>query len=340
MVATRKYSPVFMLKSAAPIDRFQDATHRQKEAGGAAREWFLIVNPASGSGKGKRLQPKVERAMRQAGIFGGVSVSRGPGDLARIAAEAIGLGHRRLALLGGDGTANEVLNGVFSQEEIPTTDIALGMLSVGTGNDWMRTIGMPKSLEEGIKALARGNTRLHDVGQVWYGAPEQKLRYFLNITGAGFDGEVTRRVQGWKGWLAGRKLSYWVTIVRTLFDYKHTQVAIQLEGKEHQITALSLAVGICRYNGGGMMQLPEAAFDDGLLDVTVVGKMSTLEMVFRLPLMLDGSFTRLSSVHTFRTKELRIRSEPGIWLEADGEVLGCTPARVTCLQEAIWVVVP
>jgi len=77
-----------------------------------------------------------------------------------------------------------------------------------------------------------------------------------------------------------------------------------------------------------------------LLDVTVVGKMSTLEMVFRLPLMLDGSFTRLSSVHTFRTKELRIRSEPGIWLEADGEVLGCTPARVTCLQEAIWVVVP
>ncbi|MBI1192103.1 MAG: YegS/Rv2252/BmrU family lipid kinase [Bacteroidetes bacterium] len=329
-----------MPKSAALADHIQNASSRQTAAGGAEREWFLIVNPASGSGKGKRLQPKVERAMRQAGIFGGVSVSQGPGDLARIAAEAIGLGHRRLALLGGDGTANEVLNGVFSQEEIPATDITLGMLSVGTGNDWMRTIGMPKAPEEGIKALARGNSCLHDVGQVWYGAPEQKLRYFLNITGAGFDGEVTRRVQGWKGFLAGRKLSYWVTILRTLFDYQHTQVVVQLEGQEHRFTALSLAVGICRYNGGGMMQLPEAAYDDGLLDVTVVGKMSTLEMVYRLPMMLDGSFTRLASVHTFRAAELHLDSEPGIWLEADGEVLGRTPARVTCLRQAIRVVVP
>jgi YegS/Rv2252/BmrU family lipid kinase len=329
-----------MLKSASTIRDVQKAAEGQQARGGAEREWFLIVNPASGSGKGKRLQPTVESQMRQAGIFGGVAVSKGPGDLARLAAEAIGQGHRRLALLGGDGTANEVLNGVFSQEEVPTTAITIGMLSVGTGNDWMRTIGMPKSTAEAIAVLARGQSRLHDVGQVWYGAPEPRLRYFLNIAGAGFDGEVTRRVQGWKGWLAGRKLSYWVTILRTLFDYKHTEVSMTVEGEQHRITALSLAVGICRYNGGGMMQLPNAAFDDGLLDVTVIGKMSTLEMVYRLPLMLDGSFTRLPSVHTYRAASLELDSTPGIWLEADGEVLGRTPARLSCLPLAIRVVVP
>ncbi len=307
---------------------------------GAAKDWFLIVNPASGAGKGRRMMPQVQQTMRNAGILAGAAISEGPGHLTAIAVDAVRQGHRRLALLGGDGTANEVLNGVFAQEEVPTTDIVLGMLSVGTGNDWMRTIGMPKVPEHSIAALARGKTRFHDVGQIWYGAPQEKLRYFLNIAGAGFDGEVTRRVQGWNGWLAGRKISYWLTILRTLFDYRHTQITLRIDGVEHKTTALSLAAGICRYNGGGMMQLPNAQFDDGLLDVSVIGKMSTLEMVYRLPMVLDGSFIRLSSVQTFQGKEIVIRSSPEVYMEVDGEVLGKTPARITCLPGAIQVIVP
>lgn len=282
----------------------------------------------------------VQAAMKRSGILAGIAVSEGHGHLTTLAAEAVRQGHRRLAMLGGDGTANEVLNGVFAQEEIPPGEVALGMISVGTGNDWMRTIGMPVQPEEAVAALARGKTAHHDVGQIWYGKPEEKLRYFINIAGAGFDGEVTRRVQGWKGWLAGRKLSYWLTILRTLFDYRHTEITLTVDGQQHRVQGLTLAVGICRFNGGGMMQLPQAQFDDGLLDTTLIGRMGTWEMVWRLPLMLDGSFVRLHSVQQFRGTEILLDSDPPIWLEADGEVLGRTPARITCLPAGIRVAVP
>ncbi len=307
---------------------------------GAEREWLLIVNPASGNGKGKRMLPVVKKIMQEAGLLAAAVVSEGPGHLLEIGADAIRQGHRRLALLGGDGTANEVLNGIFSQEEVPSTDITLGMLSVGTGNDWMRTIGMPTDPRQAVAALSGGRTRMHDVGQVIYGQPgQERLRYFLNIAGAGFDGEVTRRVQGWKGWLAGRKVSYWITILRTLFDYRHTRIVLDIDEQHVELTALTLAAGICRYNGGGMMQLPQAEYDDGLLDLTVIGKMSTLAMVYRLPSVLDGSFTRLDTVHTYRGKSIHLHSSPPVFLEADGEVLGHSPAKITCLKQAIGVVI-
>ncbi len=329
------------IQTLDPPGRSRETVSGKSPLRGAEKDWFLIVNPASGNGKGGRLQTEVQQAMRSAGILAGAAVSDGPGHLSGIAAEALRQGHFRLALLGGDGTANEVINGVFAQDEVASTEVTLGMLSVGTGNDWMRTIGMPRSLQEGIAALARGNTRLHDVGQIWYGEPtQQKLRYFINIAGAGFDGEVTRRVQGWKGWLAGRKITYWLTILRTLFDYRHTQITITVDGVEESMTALTIAAGICRYNGGGMMQLPGAEFDDGLIDVTVIGKMSTAEMVYRLPMVLDGSFIRLPTVKTFRGSEILLSASPPVYLEADGEVLGKSPARITCLPRAIRVIVP
>lgn len=302
--------------------------------------WFLLVNPASGNGKGKRMQLRVEAHMRRAGILAGSAASEGPGHLKALAMEALAHGHVRLAMLGGDGTANEVLNGVMAQDKVPSRDVSLGMISVGTGNDWTKTTGMLRHPEAAVDALAKGHEVLHDVGLVAYGESYAQQRYFLNIAGAGFDGDVTHRAASWNGWGKGSKWSYWISILSGLFGYRHSALHLEVDGLEHHNKALTLAVGIGRYNGGGMMQLPDAQYDDGLLDATLIGEMSKWAMVRNLPRMLDGSFVHLDAVHRWRGKAFVLNSNPPVWLEVDGEVLGKTPATITCIPRAVRVVVP
>jgi YegS/Rv2252/BmrU family lipid kinase len=302
--------------------------------------WFLLVNPSSGNGKGQRLRARVEARMAKAGILAGSAASQGPGHLQQLAAEAIARGHIRLAMLGGDGTANEVLNGVMGQQLVPSRDVALGMISVGTGNDWTKTTGMRRHPEAAVEDLASGREVLHDVGRIAYGEAYAQSRYFINIAGAGFDGDVTYRAASWSGWGKGSKWSYWISILSGLFRYRHSQVALEVDGKLYRHKTLTLAIGIGRFNGGGMMQLPQAAYDDGLLDATLIGEMSKSAMVRNLPRMLDGSFVQLDAVHQWRGKQFTLQSDPPVWLEVDGELLGHTPARIECLARAVRVVVP
>ncbi|MFT7589512.1 MAG: YegS/Rv2252/BmrU family lipid kinase [Limisphaerales bacterium] len=321
----------------------REAVPNSQNSSNPDQQWFLIVNPASGNGKGAALQPVFERLMKSRGILAGVVQSTGPGHLMQLSAEAVSKGYRQIAILGGDGTANEVINGFCKQKEVPSTEITVGMLSVGTGNDWMRTVGMPSTPGLAIDALERGDFRWHDVGRLHFRTAKEdkaQLRYFINIAGGGFDGEVTRRVADWHGFFAGRKLAYWITILRTLFVYNRTETKIEVDDMPFKGSMLSLAVGVCRYNGGGMMQLPEADFSDGLLDVSIIGKMSTLEMVYRLPAMLDGSFTKLSAVKTARGKKITLYSDPNIWVEVDGEIICKSPVEIDCIKRAFKVIVP
>jgi YegS/Rv2252/BmrU family lipid kinase len=301
--------------------------------------WFLLVNPASGNGKGARLRPVAERALRERDLLAGSAASEGPGHLMALAGRALDAGHRRLAMLGGDGTANEVLEGVM-RHAVDARGVTLGMLPVGTGNDWARTLGLPRRVPEAVGVLAAGRAVPHDVGHVAWGEGFARTRHFLNIAGAGFDGDVTHRVADWSGWGKGSKWSYWASIVAGLFRYRHTRLRLDVDGRTAEHRALTLAVGICRYNGGGMMQLPDARYDDGLLDVTLIGEMSTAAMVRHLPAMLDGSFVRLDAVHRWRGERVALESDPPVWLEVDGEVLGRTPARIGCLPGAVRVALP
>lgn len=270
----------------------------------------------------------------------GVSVTARAGQMPDLTQEAVAKGHRNLLILGGDGTANEVANGIMTQAICPSDEITLGVIGVGTGNDWLRTLGISTKVDQALQVLDKGVIAKHDVGLVSWGADEEHRRYFVNIAGSGFDGEVTLGVANQKGWMAGTKFAYWKHIVRSLFSYKRTQLRLQVGREDLEMETLTLAVGVCRYNGGGMKQCPDADYSDGLLDVTLIGKMSTAEMVMRLPMMLNGSFVKLPQVHRWTGEEVRISSHPEVWLEVDGEVLGQTPGVVRCLKQRLRVLVP
>jgi YegS/Rv2252/BmrU family lipid kinase len=304
------------------------------------KPWFTIINPCSGSGKGKSDWPHIEDLLKKSGIQFHAVHTESRNHAAQLTREAITAGFRRILTIGGDGTINEVINGIFHQQEIPTTDFTIAMIPVGTGNDWRRTIGIPVDYMEAIATIQQEEIFTQDVGYIRYldqGQP--KGRYFINIAGMGYDAFVTAKTNFVKE--LGRKMgvyAYLVHLFGCLLKYKHTRVKVTADHEEITTDLFSMNVGICKYNGGGMMQVPKAVPDDGLLDLTLIRKMSKLEMIKNVPGLFDGSFIRHPQVLSTRGRKIIVESVPAIPLEVDGESLGSSPFEINIIPRSINVV--
>ena len=285
--------------------------------------WTSIVNPKASSGKCAKLWPKIEASLKEKGLLGEVHFTEYSGHAIELAREAVRSGARRILAVGGDGTANEVVNGLFTQDEVPSTEVLVGQVPLGTGNDWGRTVGIPAKFEEAIVVLAKEEVLTQDIGFIDFeenGSPVR--RYFMNIGGMGFDAFVgiaanEKKTQG-KGGVTG----YVSALVGSLVKYKSQMARYLVDGEEKGNTKVfSLTVGICQYNGGGMKQCPKAIYDDGLLDLTMIHHLPKAKVVRNVPNLFSGKFIKNKEVFLFRGKEVRIES-PEMLIEADGENIG------------------
>ncbi|MEZ5013865.1 MAG: diacylglycerol kinase family lipid kinase [Chitinophagales bacterium] len=298
--------------------------------------WFVLINPVAGGKKGLQRWAKLQPLLEAAQIPFTHVITKDTEHGVHASAEAMRAGYNRFIIIGGDGTANDVINGIMQVEGASLPLIC--MLPAGTGNDWVRTIGKAKNDKEMIAGLQKAEGKKHDVGVVEYQAGAQrKQKYFINIAGLGFDAHVARRLSMGKGLFNGTKLRYQLAILRSLFIYKHSMVHVRCDGREYDLKTLSIACGICKYNGGGLMQLPEADIADGILDLTIIGSMSKGKMVISLPKLSDGSFTKMQEVKTDTGKEITFTSDTTLFVEADGEFLGEAPVTIKILPAAIQV---
>ncbi len=301
-------------------------------------KWFVIINPVSGRNKGRKLWHKIKPLLTEGGIMYEFALTEFVDHASAITKQAALSGFRNFLIIGGDGTANDVVNGICSSD-IPIDAFTVAMLHAGTGNDWVRTIGKYSSLSNIAKAIQYKKTFAHDVGICIYNKNNtEHKRYFINIVGLGFEGHVAKRLFDEKSVFRGTKLQYQIAILRSLFVYKHTHMKITVDGISSQITTLSLAAGIGKYNGGGLKQLPESKFDDGLLDITVIGNMSKFKMVISLPKLQSGIHTRMKEVKTYRGKEIKIESIPDVFIDADGEYLGTTPISLSLMEKKLNII--
>lgn len=304
------------------------------------KPWFTIINPCSGSSKGRSDWPLIESLLKKANIEYRPVFTSYRNHATELTREAIAGGWRRILAVGGDGTVNEIVNGIFQQTAIPTTDFTLAMIPVGTGNDWRRTIGIPMDYQEAVNTIHQGETYTQDVGYVQYlEKGEPNGRYFINIAGMGYDAVVAAKTNLMKE--LGRKMgvyAYMVSLFGCLLKYKHSRVKITADQEEITADLLSMNVGICKYNGGGMMQVPKAVPDDGLLDLTLIKKMSKLQIIKNVPKLFNGSFIHLPQVLVTRGRKVTVESEPAIPLEVDGESLGSSPFEINILPRSINVV--
>jgi YegS/Rv2252/BmrU family lipid kinase len=304
-------------------------------------DWFVVVNPNAGNGMGKKDWKQISILLDKAGLRHTNIVTEHSGHAITLVQRYINMGFSRIIVVGGDGTLNEAVNGILKQRRVYPHEIELAMIPVGTGNDWVRTHGIPTDYAEAIEIIKKGNVVRHDAAVVNYmeeGTPRK--RYFINMGGMGFDAEVNLKVNAKKGLVKSTQAAYFYNIFTTLLQHSNSQVRLTMDGTVHEMEVFSMAVGICNFNGSGMKQLPNAKFDDGLLDVTVIGKVGKLKIIRSVVKLYDGSFLDLKEVETFRCKHLIVESEPMFRMEIDGESLPPSVFEIQIMEGALSVVLP
>jgi len=304
-----------------------------------SEEWLVIINPNAGRRRGLRDWSEIAGWLNYFKFKYHPVFTEFPRHAIDITCEHIEKGYTRIIVVGGDGTMNEVVNGVFQQQRFKTTEISLGMITVGTGNDWGRMFGIPKDYKEAIQVLLQNETFIQDAGMVEYKKnSSSENRYFVNIAGLGFDAEVVRRTNRLKEKGKGGPLLYLINIFSSLVNYKFTNALISVDGTDMENEILSMNVGICKYCGGGMIAVPGAIPDDGLFDLTVINRMSRPDILMSLRRLYDGSINKHPRVDSYTGKSIRVESNDRIMLETDGESLGHTPLEFSIIPKSVKII--
>lgn len=309
-------------------------------------KWLIIVNPKASVGKCGKDWPEIQHILVNEGIDFDAFLTEYPGhaiDLARD--QIVEKGYKKVISIGGDGTNNEIINGIFSQQRVPPREIQMGVIPVGTGNDWRRTFDIPTDYQANVNTIKKGYTLLHDIGKVTYynhGNPQE--RFFLNAAGTGLDEMVCNRANQLKSQGKGGAVRYMLSTANCLYRFKCVHIQLEIDGqKVFDDEVLSLSLGNGKFNGGGMMMMPDASPNDGLFDVTVIKKVGMIKFATHLNSIYDGSFIqKIQEVSTFRGKKIRITSIPAhqLLLETEGETLTNSPFDFEILPQAINMIIP
>jgi YegS/Rv2252/BmrU family lipid kinase len=304
------------------------------------KDWLIIVNPNAGSGKGGKLWPVISKMLIHEGFTFTPRFTTAPLEATRFIMEATGQGIRKFIIVGGDGTFHEAANGILLQKAVAPRELLLGMLPVGTGNDWSRMYDIPADPGKAINLLLKSNEFIQDVCRVSYSTDiGSQNRFFINLAGIGFDAEVVRRTNLSKQKGTGGKLLYFWHLLTALITLKTTGIRVQLDQDERNGKFFSISIGLCKYKGGGMMTAPRAIPNDGLLDVTLISEMGRFEIIRSLPLLFNGKIGTHKKVELLRTKTAKVESDARVFLEADGELLGYAPVSFEIVPAALRILV-
>lgn len=301
---------------------------------------MVIVNPASANGRTAKRWPYIAKLMKEAGLVFEEAFTGGVKDAIRLAREALKSGYSDIIAVGGDGTVNEIVNGFFNQGELVNPEARLGIIATGTGRDFIRSVGLPSDLGQAVAVLARGRTRLVDVGRVVYTDQEGNRAngYFVNVAGAGIDAETAYRVNQASKALGGF-WSFLVGLLVTMVKYRNCRVNLEIDGMtRYRGKATVIAVANGEYLGGGMNIAPGALVDSGRFEVIVVDDLSKLEFVKNLPTIYKGTHVQHPQVYCMRGTHIKITSPDKVRLQMDGELPGYLDAEFHLIPRVLNVV--
>jgi diacylglycerol kinase (ATP) len=284
----------------------------------------VLVNPASGGGRGARLSQRLPRFFAQFDLKAEYLLSKTEAHFKELVRRISKEAGRRLIVCGGDGSLNMALSALS-----PESRIVIGLLPCGRGNDLARSLGIPRNPKDAAALLLAGKERVLDIGYVGD-------RPFASIAGAGFDALVS--IAASKSKLVKGKLVYLVSAVRELAKYRASHFRIRSEGFAFDGEAMMVSFANAPYYGGGMKLSPASRLDDGMLDVCIVLPMSKARFARKLLSVFKGGHTNTPGFLTAPVQWAEVEAERAMPICADGEHLGSIPARVSIRPGAVTVI--
>ena len=316
--------------------------------------WFAVINGYAASKKASSKWTKAEERMRAKGMVFHGSRTGKAGNAMELTFDACMAGYRRFIAVGGDGTVHDVLNGIAAFVDSHAlsnfSDFTLGVIPVGSGNDWIKSTGVPKDICKAVDILEASVVRPQDVARLsvldFDALPQKKelaVSYMANIGGIGIDARVCEKVNALKTQGKRGKILYVTSLLRAISERKPALARVECDGKTVFDGAyLSMAFGVGKYSGGGMRQTPAAVLDDGLLDMTIIPDLPLKRIAREVPRLFTGTFLKVPELVVSKSKVITVIpydmgcSEP---VEVDGEVVGKVPVEFRVLDSQINIVV-
>ena len=293
----------------------------------------LIANGREGKRGARKQIPEVIAKLKERGLEHELHYTEGPGHAIELARDASKAGHRLIVAVGGDGTIHEVVNGMLDGDKSIVEDAVLGVVAAGTGSDFIKTFGLPSAPGVAVAHLDGPESFPIDIGKVTYTEEGREVtRYFPNIAEVGIGADVVARAARLPRWLG--PTVYLAAFWLVLRKHKWAQVTVDLVDRKYEGPANNIVVANCQFFGGGMKIAPKAAPTDGLLDIQVEHARKR-EAVTIMPKIFKGEHLPHPDIEEFKRVRCSIEADRPLLIEADGEVLGTTPARFEVLRDVI-----
>ena len=295
----------------------------------------FLVNPASDNGATGKRWPELAHRAARLGLSGETLFSERPGHLIELARQAVDGGATLLVAVGGDGTLNEVVNGIAGR------DVDLATIPLGTGMDFGRTYGIPTKFEDAVRVALEGKPRTIDAGRVSYRTwgGDDAERWFANVGSVGMSGAVAQRANGMSKALGG-KATFFYALTRVFFEWENTDVTVRFDGEERHGKMHDVIVANGVWHGGGMMLAPDARPDDGAFDVIMIGDVGKVDFLTTAPKLYKGKHVGHPKIEVVRTARVEVDAAERLPIELEGEQVGTTPATFEVVPGALRVRVP
>ncbi len=301
-------------------------------------KYFFLINPNAGKSEGEKEWTTIQALLIHNNFDFEFAFSQYIGHAQQIISEQIKRGYVNFIIVGGDGTLNEAVNAIFNQTIVPSFEISLGIIQMGTGNDWSKYYEFENDYQKSLDRFKNKNTKLQDIGLINYHSNnQQKQAYFINIAGLCFDSVVVKATNQMKERGKRTKSAYMISLLKSLIKYKAWNLKIHINDQCLQGKFLSISIGNGKYSGGGMLQTPDAIIDDGWLEVTIYENMRKIKIIRHISKLYKGNIGKIKGVKMFKTKNFRIDSSQEIFAEVDGEIIGSSPYEISIIPKALKI---
>ena len=317
-------------------------------------KWLAVVNVFAASKKAGSVWKMAAACLEVAGVSYKAEFTGGKYNAAELSRKAAERGYRKFIAVGGDGTIHDVLNGIaeyaLNDSEVSLSDFTLSVIPVGSGNDWVKSVGVSTNIKQAVAYIAAGETGVQDVVKVSVldssdlSAEPLSVSYMSNVGGVGLDARVCEIVNRKKEQGKRGKKLYVSALLYCIRHRVPIRAKVVCDGRQvFSGRYLSMAFGIGKYSGGGMRQTPAALIDDGLLDITIIPDIPIWTIAKEAYKLFTGNFLTIKEVIPATCREVYILpeseadAEPA---EVDGEVVGRAPVKMEVLQQQINIIKP
>lgn len=297
--------------------------------------WFVIANPTSGNNKLSNKWEEIKAVLKQQNIAFEYAITNDAKHAVELVSHTIKKGYRKIISVGGDGTLHSVVNGIMMQNIVKSSEITVGVIPLGTGNDWIKTHNIPEDIKKSIALISKEKTFTQDIGLLEL---KDTSVYFNNIVGIGFDGYVVKKLNNSKN--VGT-FTYLKGGILGLLNYKQTNFTITTDTKTFTTKCLMTLIGLGNFYGGGLQMIDNNRPKNGKFGVTIAKNITFIDAIFLIKRLFNGTLFSHKKIQTLTTKSIIITPPKNttIYTHTNGELVGTGKIKITLLEKAINFVV-